>query len=319
MFKSFHFSPAHILAALKKQTSLVARWVYIALVGLTLRAAVTPTIASAQEKSITVTTSFSILQDLTQQIATPEFKVSTLVGQNQDLHLFQAKPSDLKQIQNSQLVILNGLGLDFWAEQILSRNKFHGKKIIATDGIKQILFTENHGKFQDPHAWQNPENIQNYLNQIENALASLSPQNAKKIHENRLNYQQQILGKHEQIKAKFSALPAAQRKIITTHDAFQYYGRIYGIQFLAAQGINAESEPSAKSLAALIKRIRSEKIKCLFLETTSNPTLLKQLQAETSAKIGGTLLADSLSAPAAKTYLEMMEHNFQQIYGCLSK
>lgn len=268
-------------------------------------------------KKYQITTSFSILQDLAEQIATPDFQISTLVGKDQDAHSYQPKPSDLKLLSKSNLFIINGLGFESWASKLITSSQFMGRKITVTQGLIPLSFSEDKTT-QDPHAWQNPTHISLYCKQIADALISIAPEHKVTIEANAAAYMQKILAKHEQIRVKYLTLPAAKRRVITTHDAFQYYGKAYGIEFLSAQGISTESDPSAKKISRLIKQIRQQKIDCLFLEIASNPKLLQQIQSETKAKIGGTLHSDSLSTTGASTYLEMMESNFQQIYSCLS-
>jgi zinc/manganese transport system substrate-binding protein len=271
--------------------------------------------AQSPAKKYQVTTSFSILKDLTEQIATPDFQISALVGLDQDAHSYQPKPSDLKLMLKSNLFISNGLGFETWANKLLTSGQYKGRAVIATTGLVPLSFGIN---TKDPHAWQNPANMSIYLNQIANALIAISPENKSTIEKNTATYLKKILTTHEKIRVKYLTLPIEKRRVITTHGAFQYYGKAYGIEFLSAQGISTESDPSAKTLARLIQQIRKENIHCLFLETASNPKLLQQIQSETKAKIGGTLHSDSLSKNGARTYLEMMESNFQQIYSCLS-
>ncbi len=295
---------------------------------------VTHQLKAQEPKQFSVITSFSILQDLTRQIAPSDFKVSTLVEADQDAHTYQPKPSDLKRIQSAQLLILNGLDFELWIDKMLTANGFKEKKILATTGIKSLgqgisshghgHDHKNHGDHDhhgnlDPHAWQDPNNVLQYVTNIENALIGLSPSQEKEIREKAKNYRQQISEKHQSFKDKMATLPQTNRRVITSHDSFQYYGKAYGIEFLSAQGVSTESEPTAKNIARLIKQIRKEKIKCLFIETTSNPQLLDQINRETKTALGGKLTSDSLSRTNPRTYLEMMDHNFQQIYGCLSK
>ena len=287
-----------------------------------------PSLTAKEPQKISVITTFSILHDLTSQLAPAHFEVSTLVEPDQDAHTYQPKPSDLKRLKNAQLVILNGLGFELWADKLLSANQFKGQKVIATTGIKTLMAPGEHSDHhhddhhdhgeQDPHAWHNPENIRIYISQIEKALIELSPSQEKEIHQRATDYLRLVNEKHQTYKAKYAALNEEKRKVITNHDSFQYYGNAYGIRFLSAQGVSTESEPTAKNIARLIKQIRKEQIKCLFVETTSNPKVLEQITSETKTRLGGKLTSDSLSKKSPRTYLEMMDQNFQQIYGCLS-
>ena len=132
-------------------------------------------------------------------------------------------------------------------------------------------------------------------------------------------YQVQIALLHAEIKSSIGAIAPDRRKVITSHDAFGYFGHAYGITFLAPQGLSTESDPSAKDVARLIDQIRREKVKVLFVENISDPRLVEQIARETGAKVGGTLYSDALSKPGgpAATYLDMMRHNGKMIADAL--
>ena len=124
----------------------------------------------------------------------------------------------------------------------------------------------------------------------------------------------------DQVKAAIAALPPNRRRIITTHDAFGYFGATYGLEFIAPEGVSTESEPSVRDLAMIIRQIRSQKIPAVFLENISDRRLLDQIAKETGAKIGGALYSDALSEPTgpAGTYLDMFRHNIRMLIAALS-
>jgi zinc/manganese transport system substrate-binding protein len=114
-----------------------------------------------------------------------------------------------------------------------------------------------------------------------------------------------------QVRERLGAIPAEKRRVITTHDAFAYYGKAYGVTFMAPEGLSTESEPSAKTVAALIRQIRREGIKALFLENISDPRLMEEIARETGAGLGPPLYSDALSRPdgPAPSYIRMIEYN----------
>ena len=168
----------------------------------------------------------------------------------------------------------------------------------------------HHGAF-DPHAWQSLGNALAYVDSIAAALAQADPVNAADFHRNRAAYGAEIEALDAEIRELVAALPAERRTVVTSHDAFQYFGRDYGLTFLAPQGLSTESEASAKDVARLIERIRDEGISAVFVENITDPRLLEQIANETGAAIGGTLYPGALSGPngPAPTYLDMMRHN----------
>ena len=186
----------------------------------------------------------------------------------------------------------------------------HAKKKHAGDKHHDDHAHHDHGEF-DPHAWQSLINARVYVDNITDALAQFAPDKAAKFYQNRATYTAEIESMHNQIKKLISSLPQHQRTVVTSHDAFQYFGRDYGITFLAPQGLSTDSEASAQDVAKLIEQMRTKKIKAVFLENITDPRLLQQIAKETGAKIGGTLYPGALSEPdgPAPTYLKMLHHN----------
>ena len=168
----------------------------------------------------------------------------------------------------------------------------------------------HHGAF-DPHAWQSLGNAAAYADNIAAALAQADPANAAAFHRNRAAYGAEIEALDAEIRGIVAALPVDRRTVVTSHDAFQYFGRDYGLTFLAPQGLSTESEASAKDVARLIQQIRERGIRAVFIENVADPRLLERIADETGATIGGTLYPGALSGPdgPAPTYLDMMRHN----------
>ena len=168
----------------------------------------------------------------------------------------------------------------------------------------------HHGAF-DPHGWQSLGNAVAYVDNIAAALAQADPANAADFYQNRAAYVAEIEALDAEIHEIVAALPADRRTVVTSHDAFQYFGRDYGLTFLAPQGLSTESEASAKDVARLIQQIRERGIRAVFVENVADPRLLERIADETGATIGGTLYPGALSGPdgPAPTYLDMMRHN----------
>ena len=168
----------------------------------------------------------------------------------------------------------------------------------------------HHGAF-DPHAWQSLGNAVAYVDNITAALAQSDPANAADFYQSRAAYVAEIEALDAEIREIVSALSADRRIVVTSHDAFQYFGREYALEFVAPQGLSTESEASAKDVARLIQQIRERGIGAVFVENIGDPRLLEQIAGETGAVIGGTLYPDALSGPdgPAPTYLDMMRHN----------
>ena len=252
--------------------------------------------------------SFSILADLVQNLTGPRLRVAMLVGPDQDTHVYQPKPSDLRAVAQADVLVVNGLGFEGWMDRLAQAANFRGRLIVATAGIAPRQ-TPDGGT--DPHAFQSVPNLRAYIANLRAGLSAADPDGATAYAAAADRYLQRLDALDADIRAAWAPLPRARRRIITTHDALGYYGAEYGVDFLAPEGFSTESEPSAKDLRRLIGQIRAQNITALFLENISNSAVLRQIARETGVKIGGTLFSDALS-PAngpASTYLDMMRHN----------
>jgi zinc/manganese transport system substrate-binding protein len=185
--------------------------------------------------------------------------------------------------------------------------------VVATEGIVPITTTEAGEKTPtlDPHAWQDVRNGVVYAENITQALTGADLVHADSYRQRLLDYRAQLDVLDREVHEKLGVISAEKRRVITTHDAFAYYGRAYGVTFMAPEGLNTESEPSAKTVAALIRQIRREGIKALFLENISDKRLMEEIARETGAKLGPPLYSDALSAPdgPAPSYIRMIGHN----------
>ncbi len=177
----------------------------------------------------------------------------------------------------------------------------------------------DHGAF-DPHAWQSLRHAVTYVDNVTMALAIASPESASTFYRNRALYVAEIEALDAEIRSLLAEVPESARTIVTSHDAFQYFGRDYGLVFTAPQGLSTESEASAKDVVRLIELIRSQGIRAVFVENIADPRLLKRIADETGATIGGTLYPGALSGPdgPAPTYLDMMRHNARTLARALS-
>lgn len=264
---------------------------------------------------IPVVASFSILGDLVTQIAGPDAMVKTLVGPNGDAHVYQPTPSDAKAVAAAKLVFMNGLGFEGWMNRLLKSSGTKASAVTVTKGIQPRAAEKDahghaHGNI-DPHAWQNVAHVQVMVANIATALAAADPAHAEGYKSRAAAYQADLTALDADIRRQIGALTPNQRRVITSHDAFGYYGAAYGVTFLAPQGMNTESEASAKDVAKLITQMRKQKIKAVFVENISDPRLTEQLAKEAGAAVGGELYSDALSPAGgpATNYLDLMRAN----------
>ena len=282
-----------------------------------------PVSADAADK-IKVVASFSILGDMVKQVGGDRIELATLVGPDGDAHVFEPTPADAKTLAGAQILFMNGLGFEGWMERLEKSSGFKGKVVVASEGVSPHAMTEEEeGEAEvitDPHAWQSLANGKLYVANIRDGLITADP-DGKAIYEaNAAKYLDEIATEDDEVEASLAKLPEDRRKIITSHDAFGYFGAAYGLKVIAPEGVSTEAEASAKDVAKIIRQIRAEHIPAVFMENITDHRLLDQIAKETGAKIGGTLFTDALSPPdgPAPTYLDMFRNNVGALATALS-
>ena len=276
-------------------------------------------VAPAAAQPLPVVASFSVLADLVRVVGGSHVEVTSLVAPNSDAHVFDPTPADAKRLANAKLVVINGLGFEGWMDRLIKSSGYRGSVVVASRGVKTIQEAAGHGHQHghshshaaDPHAWQNPLNIKQYVQNIRVALAAAKPDAAKEFEQRATAYSRELDLLDQSIRERLKAIPVAQRRIITSHDAFGYFAAAYNVKFYPLQGLSTGSEPSAADIVRIIDQIKKNKVTAIFVENISDSRVLERLTKESGARIGGTLYADALSEPgtAVDTYLKMIEHN----------
>lgn len=295
---------------------------------LVITAGIAP--AFAQEK-LPVVASFSILGDFVKNIGGERVVVDLLVGPEGDAHVYQPSPADAKKLAAAKVIFVNGFKFEGWIDRLIKASGTKASIVVATKGItprekvdeddKKSKSNQSHEHLGvDPHAWQSIANAKIYIANIRDALAAADPAGKDTYEKNAANYLGKLVVLETEIKEGIAKIPAERRKIITTHDAFGYFGAAYGFEFIAPQGVSTESEASARDVAKIIRQIRAQKIPAIFVENISDPRLMQRIADETGAKIGGKVYSDSLSPAGgpASTYIDMMRNNLRQFSAALT-
>ncbi|MBI1954626.1 MAG: zinc ABC transporter substrate-binding protein [Proteobacteria bacterium] len=273
----------------------------------------TPQPQSSSEP-LKIVTSFSVLQDLVQQVCKHHCNVQTIVKNSQDPHTYQPTPQDAKLLQIADLIIINGLGFEGWIERLIQAASLQ-EMIVATKYVRPRIFdfALNGTPIVDPHAWHDVQNAILYIQAITEALCQKAPHHKEFFKKNEKAIIEKLQLLDQWVKKQFETIPLSKRLVITTHDAFWYYGKAYGITFLSPVGISTEAQPSATHMAQLIEDIHKKNIRAIFIENLSNRKLVEQIAQEAGIPIDGVLFADSLSDKNASTYIDMIRHNTQTI------
>ncbi|WP_152045987.1 metal ABC transporter substrate-binding protein [Aureimonas psammosilenae] len=310
---------------------MLTRRFILALGCATMLAGATP--ASADDK-LKVVASFSVLGDVVREVGGSHVDVSTLIGPNGDPHEYEPAPDDAKRLRDAQVVFVSGLGLEGFMDRLVKASGFKGEPVVASANIKPLDLEEeaghdhnheghDHGHEHDvdPHVWNDPKNVESWVGVIEQALAKADPSQAESFKTNAARYTAELQKLDAFAKAEIGKTPKENRRILTSHDAFGYFGAAYGVTFLSPVGLSTESEASARDVAKLIDQIKAEKIRTYFFENSNDPRLVRQIAQATGAEPGGELYVESLSGPdgPASTYAKMFRHNVELVAGALSR
>lgn len=277
-------------------------------------------------KPVEIVATFSILGDFARQVGGSLAHVTTLAGPDGDAHAYKPTPRDSRSLAAADIVIENGLGMEGWVDRLVAASGFKGNVVIASEGVaprqmdaeKEGEGAHGHesehphgGRTTDPHAWQDISNARIYVRNIASALSRARPSESAAIMERAKSYDAELEKLDAWVKSEISAIPAARRKVITSHDAFGYFGAAYGVTFMAPQGLSTEIEPTATEVAKLIGQMKAEKVTRVFFENMASPKLIRQLAKDAGASVGEPVYSDALSKAdgPAPTYVAMFRHN----------
>lgn len=271
--------------------------------------------AAASAKTLNTVASFTVLADVVKQVGGDHVNVKSLVPPNGDPHEFEPSPDDAKSLKDADITFISGEGLEGWFEKLVTASGYNGKPIVVSNGIKTRTMEEDGKTVTDPHVWNSPVNVKIWVVNIEKALASADPADAADFKANAKAYSKKLDALNTYAKSVLETVPKDRRKILTSHDAFGYFGREYGVTFLSPIGLSTETEASAADVAKLIDQIKAEKVKTYFFENSNDSRLVKQIAKATGAQPGGELYVESLSKAdgPAPTYAKMFHYNVDQL------
>jgi zinc/manganese transport system substrate-binding protein len=280
-------------------------------------------VAAAQDKMPVIAT-FSVLGDLVKNVGGDRIELGTLVGSNADSHVYAPTPADAKRVGAAKVVFINGLGFEGWITRLIKASGTKATTVTVSKGIKTRKMEEDdhgHGpRATDPHAWQSVANAKIYAANIRDGLVAADPDGKSAYEANASAYLAKLDALETEVKTVIGKIPADRRRIITSHDAFGYFGAAYGIEFIAPTGVSTEAAVSARDVAKIIAQIRKQKVPAVFMENVTDPRMMEQIAKESGAKIGGRLFSDALSDEKgpAPSYIEMMRNNIHQLATALT-
>lgn len=276
---------------------------------LTLSALMAAPAAMAQ--TVQAVASFSVLADIVENIGGEHVVVKSLVGPNGDPHSFEPTPKDGQALAQADLVFVSGLGMEGWMDRLVAASGYKGRTVVASEGINTRQMEEDGKTVTDPHAWNSMQNGVTYATNVMNALIAADPDDAGYFRQRGSAYIAQLTQLDNWAQQAFAQVPEARRKVLTSHDAFGYFGQRYGVHFLSPVGFSTDSEASASDVAGLITQLKKEKIHLYFIENQTDPRLVQQIASASGAKSGGELYPEALTEKGgeADSYVKAFRHN----------
>ncbi len=308
---------------------LVLRALLLAPLALAL-ACTLPAAQAAPASPLRIVVTHSLLEDFTRQVAGEEAQITSLVPRGADPHHFEPRPADARSLARADLIFVNGLGFDAWADRLIAASGSSGRTRVLTAGIEPITCTVDHDHSAhdhhhhhgdgDPHAWQDPLLVVRYVENIRAALTEAAPRHADTFATRAAAFTQELKLLHRWAAEQFATIPPERRVLVTSHDALAYLGRAYGLRVTPIRGTGNNREPSARELAALTAMIRAQNVPAIFIETTTNPRVAELLARDAGVRLGEPLYTDSLGplGGPASTYLDLFRTNVLRIVAALA-
>ena len=289
----------------------------------------TSVLSAGAAETLKIASFSTVLTEIAQEVGGTHVDVAGLVKPGQDPHEYQPSPSDLKEAGEAKLVLLSGKHLEHYLDKVQEATGGKAEAIAVGDSLPTLKLkaapdepeakaaADPNGMIDDPHWWNSVSNVEKAATIVRDALIKLDPADRGDYEKNANAYLAKLDTLNKWAKRKVAELPRDKRKLVTSHDAFQYLAKDYGFKIYAIEGVSTETEPSNRHVAELIDTINSQQVKAIFLESTLNPKVSREITRESGAKIGGTLYADGLGAGDGMTYEGMVRHNISTIVDAL--
>jgi manganese/iron transport system substrate-binding protein len=264
-----------------------------------------------------VVSTSTIIADLVERVGGDEIEAKGILKPGTDPHVYEPVPADSVAFEEAELIFYNGYNLEPGLIRMMNAAGVKAKKVAVGEVVTPLDADKEGKKVPDPHVWGNAKNAIAMVNEIRDRLSEISPEDQPEFTQNAAQLTQELQRLDSWISQQIQTIPRDRRKLVTTHDAFQYYTRAYGLEMAGTLiGISTEEQPSAQTVKNLSDSIQKTNIPTIFAETTINPTLLQAVAEEAGVKIAPReLYSDSLGAPNSEgdSYIKMMVSNTRAI------
>ncbi len=276
--------------------------------------------SGARAAPLRVVTLSPLLTEIAQAIGGPEVVVTSLLPPGVDPHTFEPAPADMRGLEQAELVLASGLGLENYLDKLAANSGTRARILAVGDALRDpVRIPARAGREEaDPHWWNSVAATEEVSREISRELTAQRPEAAAGIALRTTAWLGRLAALESWTQAEFATLPRARRQLVTSHDAFAWLARDYGFIVHPVAGVSPGAEPNARNLARLVDLIRREHIPAVFIENSESSKLADALARETGARIGGTLYPDGLVAePDGGTYEALFRHNVLTIVAAL--
>ena len=267
----------------------------------------------------TVLTTFTVIQDIAQNVAGEHLTVESLTKPGAEIHGYEPTPADIRRATNADLILDNGLNLENWFSQFVEDSD--APHVTVTEGITPIDITEDEGAgLPNPHAWMSPLEVRTYVDNMVAAFSELDPEHATDFERNGENYKNQLQEVHDGMVEELSQLPEKRRALVTCEGAFSYMARDAGLEERFIWAVNSENEATPQQISRAIEFVKENDVPAVFCESTVSDAPMQRVVEATNATYGGTLYVDSLSEEGGPvpTYLDLIKHDADVITKALT-
>ena len=273
--------------------------------------------SGANNDKLQVVSTSTIVADLTERVGGDEIKHQGILQPGADPHVYEPTPKDSVAMEKADLILYNGFNLEPGLIKMIDSAGVKADKYAIGEVVQPLDFEYQGQKQPDPHVWGDAVNAIAMTKAIRDRLIELSPEDREEFTANATQLIEELKQVDSWITAQIQTIPQNQRKLVTTHDAFQYYTNAYGLEMAGTLiGISTEEQPSAQTVKNLSNSIKKMQIPAIFAETTINPQLIKTVAQEAGVKLAPQeLYSDSLGAPGSDgdSYVKMLIANTKSI------
>jgi manganese/zinc/iron transport system substrate-binding protein len=276
---------------------------------------------------LNVATTTTLVTDLVQRVGGERVKVQGLMGPGVDPHVYQTSPSDVRNLRRAKVIFYSGLHLEGRIQDLfvrMSGNQKHIYPVTASIPVEKLLASPDYPGQYDPHVWFDAQLWGYCLEAVAQGLSAADPAGKNYYEKRAAEERRKFEELHHWLKAKVSELPPEKRILVTSHDAFNYFGRAYDFQVVGLQGTSTVSEAGLADMALMVDFIRKNRVKAVFVESSVSPQAIRRISQDAAVRIGGELFSDAMGSPGqilegfdVGAYEGMMKYNVHTIVEAL--